>query len=213
MQNKIYILGDGGMAREVFQIFKDLKKESMVVGFLINRKSSNKNLPRKVYNFKNFKEKKAILINGIGSPLRSKWITELEGKFSFAESIHPSTFIGENVNRGRDLVVSPGAILTRDISIGKHVLINIGATINHDCFIGNFVTISPGVNIAGKVSIGEGSFIGIGAIIIHGIKIGKHTIIGAGSVVVSDIPDNSLVYGNPAKVVRRLTEKDWEELL
>jgi len=49
---------------------------------------------------------------------------------------------------------------------------------------------------------GELSFLGIGATIIQGIKIGKNVTIGAGSMVIKDIPDNVIVIGNPAKIMK-----------
>ena len=49
---------------------------------------------------------------------------------------------------------------------------------------------------------GELSFIGIGTTIIQGIKIGRNVTIGAGSVVIKDIPDNVMVVGNPAKILK-----------
>ncbi len=49
---------------------------------------------------------------------------------------------------------------------------------------------------------GKLSFIGIGATIIQGITIGKNVTIGAGSVVIKDIPDNVIVVGNLAKIVK-----------
>lgn len=53
----------------------------------------------------------------------------------------------------------------------------------------------------GKVKIGDRCFIGLGAIILPNVRIGNDCIIGAGTVVARDIPDNSVVVGNPAKIV------------
>jgi len=50
--------------------------------------------------------------------------------------------------------------------------------------------------------IGRYSWIGAGAIVIQGIKIGENVTIGAGSVVINDIPDNTIVVGNPAKIIK-----------
>ena len=63
--------------------------------------------------------------------------------------------------------------------------------------------IAPGAVVLGDVTIGHGA-------IVHGCKIGKNCIIGAGALVTQnvEIPDNSLVIGNPGKVKRAVTEEE-----
>ena len=58
-------------------------------------------------------------------------------------------------------------------------------------------------------SVGEGSLIGIQAVILNGAKIGKNCLVGAGSLVTEgkEFPDNSLIVGSPAKVVRTLSDE------
>lgn len=57
------------------------------------------------------------------------------------------------------------------------------------------------------IHIMEGSFIGARSIIMKGVTIGRHSVVGAGSVVTKSVPDNSVVCGNPAIVVRMLNEE------
>ena len=58
-------------------------------------------------------------------------------------------------------------------------------------------------------TVGDGALIGIQAVVLNGAKIGKNCIVGAGSVVTEnkEFPDNSLIIGSPARVVRTLDEK------
>jgi maltose O-acetyltransferase len=58
-----------------------------------------------------------------------------------------------------------------------------------------------GYSKIGVVTIGNNVFIGAGAIILPNVRVGNNVIIGAGSVVTDDIPDNSVVVGNPARVI------------
>ena len=75
------------------------------------------------------------------------------------------------------------------------------------------MTVGPGTTIAGKVNIGDGCFIGAGVTIIPGVKIGKSVYVGAGSTVISDIPDDFMAYGTPAKPIRKFTAQDWDKLI
>lgn len=56
----------------------------------------------------------------------------------------------------------------------------------------------------GTIYVGDDTWIGAGVIILPGIHIGKRCVVGAGSIVTRDIPDDSLAYGVPCKVIRRL---------
>ena len=58
----------------------------------------------------------------------------------------------------------------------------------------------------GTIYVGDDTWIGAGVIILPGISIGKRCVIGAGSVVTHDIPDDSLAYGVPCRVERKLKE-------
>lgn len=60
------------------------------------------------------------------------------------------------------------------------------------------------------VSIGSGSWIGSGAVILPGARIGSHVVVGANSVVRGDVPDNSVVVGSPARVVRHHDGSGWK---
>jgi len=66
----------------------------------------------------------------------------------------------------------------------------------------------------GKVTIKRGSFIGINAVIMPGVTVGKNAVVGASAVVTKDVPDYSVVVGNPAKPIRKydLKKKIWVKL-
>lgn len=218
MANKeIYILGAGNMARETLSIYKDLGKFSDVKGFIEEncKQEGSKIDSKRVMDalIVDTLSKNSIFIGAIGSPLRKRWIEEIEPKgFDFDTVIHPSVISGAFVDIAKGCIICPGVVLTRDIKIGRHSIININSNISHNCLIGDFVTIAPGVNIAGNVRINEGCWIGIGATIIEKVSIGKNSFIGAGAVVVKDIPESTLAVGAPAKPVRKLTEFDWKKL-
>ncbi|MFC0524554.1 acetyltransferase [Pontibacillus salicampi] len=101
-------------------------------------------------------------------------------------------------------IIMGGAIIQPNVQIGENSIINTGAVIDHDSFVGSHCHIAPGVHMAGNVTVGKESFIGIGSSVKDGVKIGAGCVLGAGSIVVSNIPDYSLAYGSPAKVIRTL---------
>lgn len=214
----IYILGAGSTAREILNIYRDLGNFEEVVGFI---EENHKKKSQEIYG-KKIKDAKvidslsqsSIFIGAIGSPLRKRWIKEIEHKgFKFDTVIHPSAVVNDSISIEEGCVVYPGVIFTCDTKIGKHSIINVASTISHDCEIGNFVTICPGVNVAGNVQIKEGCWIGIGTKIINNVVIGSGSFIGAGSVVTTDIPDNVLAMGVPAKPIKKIDESDWRKLI
>lgn len=215
---KIYILGAGSMAKETLDIYNDLDESQLVAGLLEenSQRIGTNILKIPIFELSNINEiiKDNIFIGAIGSPMRKIMIEKLEGLGAdFDTLIHPSIITGNDVHIGKGSIICAGNILTCNIKIGSHSIVNIGCTISHDVSIGNFTSIAPGVKIGGKVSIGDSSWIGIGTTIINDVKIGNNVFLGGGSVVVNSIPSNSLAYGVPAKVIRKLTEKDWEAII
>ncbi len=100
---------------------------------------------------------------------------------------------------------------TETIRIGANSNIQDLSVLHAD--IGCPLTIGEGVTVGHQVmlhgcTVGDNSLIGIQAVILNNAKIGKNSIVGAGSVVTEgkEFPDNSLIIGSPAKVVRTLDD-------
>jgi sugar O-acyltransferase (sialic acid O-acetyltransferase NeuD family) len=116
--------------------------------------------------------------------------------------IHPSAVVSSNVKIGSGVIICTNVAINPGSIIGDNVIIWTGATIDHDNYISSHVYISPGVHTAGSVTIGECTMVGTGAIITPLVHIGRNVKIGAASMVNKDIPNNSVAYGIPAKVIR-----------
>ena len=107
-----------------------------------------------------------------------------------------------------------GAVIrgdTETIRVGRNSNIQDGSVLHAD--IGMPLTIGDNVTVGHQVmlhgcTVGDGSLIGIQAVVLNGAKIGRNCIVGAGSVVTEgkEFPDNSLIIGAPAKVVRTLDD-------
>lgn len=142
-------------------------------------------------------------IVSIGKNDTRKKVVEKLGDAEFGIAIHDKSNLGSHVEIGEGTVVMAGTIINADTKIGEHVIINTSASVDHDCIIGDFAHIAPNTSICGGVEVGEGTLIGAGATVIPLVKIGKWCTIGAGAVVVEDVPDNSVVVGNPAKIIKK----------
>jgi len=140
-----------------------------------------------------------IVISIGDNQIRKKLSQKISHSFSILVSQH--SIISKDVSIGEGTVVVQGAIIQANTEIGKHVIVNTKSSIDHDCVINNFVHVGPNATLCGGVSVGEGTLVGASSTILPGIRIGKWCVIGAGSVVVKDIPDNTIVLGNPAKKI------------
>lgn len=95
------------------------------------------------------------------------------------------------------------------LHIGNHVTITGATVLTHDACLRKDL----GYTKVAKVSIGDYVFIGTGSIVLPGVTIGDHVVIGAGTVVTHDIPSNSVVVGNPGKVIKKYDELMEKEKL
>ena len=143
--------------------------------------------------------------------IRRKVVKKL-GAHDYVTVIHPSAIKAESVEFGCGTVIMAGAILNPFVRVGNHSIINTGASLDHDVQIGDFVHVAPHCTLCGGVEVGEGTWIGAGSTVIQGIHIGKNCFIGAGSVVVKDIPDNTLCYGNPARIIKYIKMTENQEI-
>jgi sugar O-acyltransferase (sialic acid O-acetyltransferase NeuD family) len=113
--------------------------------------------------------------------------------------VHPSAIVSASSVLGRGTVVFPLAAINAASRVGEGVIVNSGAIIEHDCVVGDGAHIAPGAVLAGGVSVGARTTVGAGSAVLPGIRIGSDSTVGAGAVVTRDVPDHSVVAGNPAK--------------
>lgn len=111
--------------------------------------------------------------------------------------------INDGTNIGRNFIASS----KEEISIGKKCLLSYRVSIfDHDHTVDN-PKISPmdgGISNAKPIIIEDNCFIGANSFILKGVHLGKHCVVGAGSVVTKSFPSNSVIAGNPAKLIKSI---------
>jgi acetyltransferase-like isoleucine patch superfamily enzyme len=128
--------------------------------------------------------------------------------------------IGDESRIGTFVEIQKGAKIGSHVKISSHTFICEGVTIEDDCFIGHGVMFindkypratAPGGALQTEADwvctptlIKRGASIGSNATILCGVTVGENAIVGAGSVVTRDVPDCTVVAGNPAKVFRKV---------
>lgn len=139
---------------------------------------------------------------------------------------------GTGLITGHGVLIREATVLGDDVSVGSHTVLEHHVTVGNrvrihsSCFIPELTVleddawIGPGVRITNArypnrpdtkanlegVTVAQGAVIGAGAILLPGIRVGGGATIGAGAVVVRDVPDNTVVIGNPAVPLARRSD-------
>jgi len=132
--------------------------------------------------------------------IRKRVVDSLDAPFMTA--VHSTAHISPTAQLGEGTMVFHGSYVQAGAKIGRHGIINTAASVDHDCRLGDYVHVAPQVALCGLVEVGDGSEIGAGAVVLPSVKIGTNTRIGAGAIVLSDVPDNAIAVGNPARVIK-----------
>lgn len=142
---------------------------------------------------------------GVGNPDLRKLFCD---KFTQIGGILTSTIaidaeigtFGVEIQNGCNIL--SGVKISNDVKIGTGTIVYYNSIVTHDVQVGDFCEISPNVTLLGRCKIGNYCKIGSGSTILPDLSIGNNVIIGAGSLVTKVIPDNVLVYGSPAKIIK-----------
>mgnify|MGYP002518068803 CR=1 FL=1 len=129
--------------------------------------------------------------------------------------IEPGAIIREKVEIGRGAVIMMGAVINIGAVIGEGTMIDMGAVLGGRATVGKNCHIGAGAVLAGVVEpasatpviVEDGVLVGANAVVIEGVHVGRGAVVAAGAVVVEDVPDNAVVAGCPARVIKMKDEK------
>lgn len=129
--------------------------------------------------------------------------------------IEPGAIIREQVQIGDKAVIMMGAIINIGAVVGEGTMIDMGAVLGGRATVGKNCHIGAGAVLAGviepasakPVTIGDGTLVGANAVVIEGVQVGRNCVVAAGAVVIDDVPDNMVVAGCPARIIKQRDEK------
>ena len=196
---KFILIGCGGYARVIFSIVEAQKAATIV--WLFDTDSEVKTLGGienfGAYTADTFPNSLAIIAIG-NNQIREKLAYQITHDFGVL--VHPTASIDRITSIDEGTVVHH-AVIQRGTAVGKHVIINTSSSIDHDCKLEDFVQIAPNATLCGGVDVGKGSLNGVGSVVLPQVKIGANVTLGAGTIVAKNIPDGSMVIGNPGKII------------
>jgi len=148
-----------------------------------------------------------IIANGEPHVRKNIYEKLIGNDFKFGKLVDVSTMVADTANIADGVIVTPMCSISSDAKLLRNSCVNTMSIIGHDVVIGENTVISSMVNMGGACTVGENSYVGMGALVKEGVKIGSNSIIGMGSVVYTDVPDDVIALGNPARVVRKNTDQ------
>lgn len=114
----------------------------------------------------------------------------------------PSSIVSPSAILERGCYVNALSVVASHAELGRFAMVGRSCSLGHHSRMAEFTTLGPGVTIASHCAVERGAFIGAGATVAPSVSIGANSVVGAGAMVIRDVPDNCVVVGNPAKVIR-----------
>ena len=122
----------------------------------------------------------------------------------FETLIHPTAIIPNGFcSIGKGVLMAPLTQLSPDTTIEDNCILLANSFLGHDSRMKRFAHITSNSVIGGNVTIGHGAHIGTNATIRENVTIGDFALVGSGSVVLNDVPENAIVVGNPARILKQ----------
>lgn len=133
-------------------------------------------------------------------------------KRSLNARIEPGAIIRDQVEIGDNAVIMMGAVINIGAEIGAGTMIDMGAVLGGRAAVGRNSHIGAGAVLAGviepasadPVRVGDNVLVGANAVVLEGVQIGNGSVVAAGAIVTEDVPENVVVAGVPARVIKKI---------
>lgn len=120
----------------------------------------------------------------------------------FATLIHPTAIIPKGFcSIGNGVLMAPLSQLSPDTTIGDNCILLPNSFLGHDSTMEHFAHLATNAVVGANVRVGRAVHVGSNSTIREKINIGDFSLIGAGAMVIGNVPENSIVVGNPARLL------------
>ncbi|MBB1535301.1 MULTISPECIES: 2,3,4,5-tetrahydropyridine-2,6-dicarboxylate N-acetyltransferase [unclassified Leptotrichia] len=129
--------------------------------------------------------------------------------------IEPGVYIRDKVSIGDRAVIMMGAVINIGAEIGEGTMIDMNVVLGGRAKVGKNCHIGAGAVLAGVIEppsadpvvVEDNVVIGANAVVLEGVRVGKGSVVAAGAVVTENVPENVVVAGTPAKIIKNVDDK------
>ncbi|MEX2785321.1 2,3,4,5-tetrahydropyridine-2,6-dicarboxylate N-acetyltransferase [Streptococcus sp. H49] len=133
--------------------------------------------------------------------------------------IEPGAIIRDQVTIEDNAVIMMGAVINIGAEIGSGSMIDMGAVLGGRAYVGKNSHIGAGAVLAGviepasaePVRVGDNVLVGANAVVLEGVQVGSGSVVAAGAIVTQDVPENTVVAGVPARVIKKIDKQTQQK--